>query len=264
MKDRLKIHEDIIKKLDYFIEIKKIPNMLFYGPSGSGKRSIVYSFIDKIYKNNKQLKNDYVMFVNCAQGKGIKFIREELKFFAKTHIYLENGNIFKTIILSNADKLTIDAQSALRRCIELFSHTTRFFLIVEDKYKLLKPIVSRFSEIFISLPIINSKTINLYQYNLTNKYENNINNFLKKHLVNLDNEKKLYDISEKIYDKGISGLDLINYIINNNNNNLQKYQHLLIIQKIKREIRDEKIIILFILNLMFFRSERDLENILCM
>ena len=41
----------------------------------------------------------------------------------------------------NADKLTIDAQSALRRLIELFSHTTRFFIIIEDKYKLLKPIL---------------------------------------------------------------------------------------------------------------------------
>ena len=46
--------------------------------------------------------------------------------------------------LKHADKLTIDAQSALRRCIELFSHTTRFFIIVEDKNKLLKPIISRF------------------------------------------------------------------------------------------------------------------------
>ena len=87
MKDRLKIHEDIIKKLDYFIEIKKIPNMLFYGPSGSGKRSIVYSFIDKIYKNNKQLKNDYVMFVNCAQGKGIKFIEKNSNCLQK-HIFI--------------------------------------------------------------------------------------------------------------------------------------------------------------------------------
>ena len=264
MKKQLIIHEEIIEKLDYFLEIKKIPNILFYGQSGSGKKTLVYSFINKIYKNNTFLKKDYVMFVNCSQGKGIKFIREELKFFAKTHISLKNGNIFKTVILSNADKLTIDAQSALRRCIELFSHTTRFFLIVENKYKLLKPIISRFSEIFIPLPIVNSKPINLYQYNLSNNYERNINNYLKKHLVKLDNEQKLYDISEKIYDKGISGLDIINYININFTDNLQKYQYLLIIQKIKHEIRDEKMIILFILNLIFFRSETDLENILCM
>lgn len=149
MKEKLDIHKNIIQKLDYFLEIKKIPNIIFHGPSGSGKRTIVFSFIDKIYNNDKLLKKNYVMFVNCAQGKGIKFIRDELKFFAKTHINYKGGDFFKTIILSNSDKLTIDAQSALRRCIELFSHTTRFFIIVEDKYKLLKPIMSRFSEIYI-------------------------------------------------------------------------------------------------------------------
>jgi len=78
------------------------------------------------------------MSINCAHGKGIKFVRDELKFFAKTHIHSEGGNIFKSIILLNADKLTMDAQSALRRCIELFSHNTRFFMVVENKYKLLK------------------------------------------------------------------------------------------------------------------------------
>ena len=57
------------------------------------------------------------MSINCAHGKGIKFVREELKFFAKTHIYSEGGLMFKSIILINADKFTMDAQSALRRCI---------------------------------------------------------------------------------------------------------------------------------------------------
>ena len=55
------------------------------------------------------IKN-YIMTVNCAHGKGIKFIREELKFFARTNINLQEGSIFKSIILLNADKLTIDAQ----------------------------------------------------------------------------------------------------------------------------------------------------------
>ena len=75
------------EKLDYFHSIHKIPNIIFHGPSGSGKRTIVYKFIEDIYKNDKELIKKYVMNVNCAHGKGIKFVREELKFFAKTHVF---------------------------------------------------------------------------------------------------------------------------------------------------------------------------------
>ena len=78
----LNIHTDIMKKLDYFIKVEKIPNIIFHGESGSGKRTIVNNFVKKIYNNDKDLIKCYVMDVNCAHGKGIKFIREELKFFA--------------------------------------------------------------------------------------------------------------------------------------------------------------------------------------
>ena len=79
----------------------------------------------------------------------------------KTNIQNKRGKFFKSIILFNADKLTTDAQSALRRCIERFSHTTRFFIVVEDKNKLLKPILSRFCNIYVALPIVNNKKCNL-------------------------------------------------------------------------------------------------------
>lgn len=88
-----------------------------------------------------------ILDVNCSQGKGIKFIRDDLKFFCKTN--MQNDIPFKTVLLLNADALTIDAQSALRRCIEVYSNTTRFFIIVENKHKLLKPIQSRFCEIYV-------------------------------------------------------------------------------------------------------------------
>ena len=107
-----------------------------------------------------------VMIVNCAHGKGIKFIREELKFFAKTNIQSNSGVLFKTIVLLNADNLTIDAQSALRRCIELFSSNTRFFIIVENKEKLLNPILSRFCEIYVPEHIVDGKIVNLHQLNM--------------------------------------------------------------------------------------------------
>jgi len=269
----LKIHENIIEKLDYFIKIKKIPNIIFHGTSGSGKRTIVHNFINKIYTTEnpdttiENIKNN-VMYINCAHSKGIKFIRDELKFFAKTQINYNSGFFFKSIILSNADKLTIDAQSALRRCIELFNHTTRFFIIVEDKYKLLKPILSRLCEIYVPEPFINKEKVNLYQYNLEKndyyiKNTNKRNNALKKILrtTKIENINDLSDLSLKLYEKAYSGIDILNYIQSSHEDCLEKYKFLLLIQKVKREFRNEKLLILFILNYIYFRNMEDLENI---
>jgi DNA polymerase III delta prime subunit len=215
------------------------------------------------------------MYVNCAHGKGIKFIRDELKFFAKTHINSNCGDNFKSIILLNADKLTMDAQSALRRCIELFSHNTRFFIIVEDKYKLLKPILSRFCEIYISDPVYNGSTINLYKYNLNQTFKmKDVKisrlEWLKKELLKSVNKKinveDLMKFSTKIYEKGYSGTDIINLIEIQKNmdlliSNEKKYELLIAFNKVRKEFRNEKLIILFILNFVFLDSEISLENI---
>jgi DNA polymerase III delta prime subunit len=264
----LDIHGDIKKKLRYFIEIKKIPNIIFHGVSGCGKNTLVNNFIHDIYHSDKEMIKNYIMEVNCAHGKGIKFIRDELKFFAKTNINLKDGEIFKTIILLNADKLTIDAQSALRRCIELFSHSTRFFIIVEDKYKLLKPILSRFCEIYVPEPIINGKVINLHNYALTEIYNlgkliKNKNDKLKKELKL---EKKytqndLINLCIKLYDGGYSCLDIINVINTSSLHESKIYEFMIIFSKIKREFRNEKLLMLFILNFFLFRSDATLENI---
>ena len=52
----------------------------------------------------------------------------------------------------------------MRRCIEQFSRTTRFFIVIENQNKLLKPILSRFCNIFIKLPTINGKSTSLHRY----------------------------------------------------------------------------------------------------
>lgn len=259
------IHKDIYDRLNYFIKIQKIPNIIFHGASGSGKRTILYNFISEIYKKDKIMLRDYTMFVDCAHGKGIKFIREELKFFAKTNINCKNSTLFKSIILLNADKLTIDAQSALRRCIESFSHNTRFFIIVEDKSKLLRPILSRFCDIYIPNPIINDKNVNLHAYNIENIYKNQKYTRLTalKKLITQNKSNCLFSLAEKIYEKGYSGIELIEYIkVNWKRTEYEKYTVLLFLQKIKRDFRNEKIFIHIILNLLLIRSDLDLENIL--
>jgi DNA polymerase III delta prime subunit len=271
----LNIHQNIKEKLEYFHSIHKIPNIIFHGPSGCGKRTIVNEFIHKIYDNDREKIKSFVMYVNCSHGKGIKFIREELKFFAKTHINSNGGNIFKSIVLLNADKLTMDAQSALRRCIELFSHNTRFFIIAEDKYNLMKPILSRFCEIYVPEPIVNGNIVNLYKYNLNEIFKmkdikNQRQDWLKKELSKNVNKKTglpdLMSICVKLYEKSYSGIDILNLLENpkflDNIITVEKrYELLVCFNRVRKEFRNEKLLILFILNFVFLSSELSLENI---
>jgi hypothetical protein len=289
---KLKIHCDIKDKLDYFIKQKKIPNIIFHGASGCGKNVLVNDFIHNVYNGNKSAIQNYVMNVNCAHGKGIRFIREELKFFSKTNVDLKDGDIFKTVVLLNADKLTIDAQSALRRCIELFSRSTRFFIIVEDKYKLLKPILSRFCEIYVPEPIINNCVTNLHTYNLNNvytfketdttrrlylktiltaiikKYDNvcsEVQPLASPSVLQTKQQRVVSDcmsLITKLYNKAFCSVDLLYYIEHNSKmDDLKKYEYLITFQKIKREFRNEKLLMLFILYFLIFRSDLTLENI---
>jgi len=267
----LEIHQDIKEKLRYFHSIHKIPNIIFNGPSGSGKSTIVNEFISLIYDGNKEKINDFVMYVNCTHGKGIKFIREELKFFAKTHIHSNGGDTFKSIVLFNGDKLTMDAQSALRRCIELFSHNTRFFIIVEDKYKLLKPILSRFCEIYISEPEYKGKIINLYKYNLEETFKltdikHQRNEWLKKEMQRMINsninEEDLQLFAIKLYEKAYNALDVIRlieegcFVLTQD----RRYELLIAFNKIRKEFRNEKLLLMFVMNFTFLDETTSLEN----
>jgi len=50
MENLLPIHQNIRQKLNYFYLQNKIPNIIFHGSSGCGKKTIVYEFIYKIKK----------------------------------------------------------------------------------------------------------------------------------------------------------------------------------------------------------------------
>ena len=290
----LPIHQKIIAKLDYFHQKNKIPHIIFHGSSGSGKRTIVDQFLHKIYQGDKHKIKSNVMIVNCAQGKGIKFIREELKFFAKTNIQSNNGTIFKTIVLINADYLTIDAQSALRRCIELFSYNTRFFILVENKNKLLNPILSRFCEIYVPEYVENGKIVNLHQYSIQRNFKITLTNQQEEVLKNttqylLDNKEKidqtlpgakhpselvvgihrsldhsdLVKVATEFYEEGLSTLDIINWLESCKQiDPLHRSTYCICYDNIKSEYRCEKLLMLYMLDFIFLRSDKDVKCIL--
>lgn len=295
------IHQNIHNKLAVFIKNRKIPNIIFYGPNGCGKTYILNRFIQQVYDGNKTAIKNYVMRANCAHGKGIRFIREELKFFAKTNIDLKDGAIFKSVILTNADKLTIDAQSALRRCIELFSSSTRFFIVVENKDSLLKPILSRFCDIYIPPPVFTNTdgggggggggpAVNLHTYfadqacdtyKITKARESHtLQSLIRIHPSFLSNADagadagagdtaptreeyiKILDLSVLLYEQGYCALDVIEFVHSYPGMiELRRYELLIMFDKVRKEFRNEKLLLLFFLNFIVFRCKMSLENI---
>lgn len=288
----LPIHGHIRERLSEFHSSGKIPHLIFHGSNGCGKRTLVDEFLNLIYDNDKNKIKTNVMYVNCAHGKGIKFIREELKFFAKTNIKLNTGVIFKTIVLLNADNLTIDAQSALRRCIELFSVNTRFFIIVENKHKLLNPILSRFCEIYVPEVCENGQVLNLHQHKVARTFgfgdieqlkmdavETILAPVLQYFVSEMDDVKYRFrflnrcsNLFEKVdhillnklvtemYESGLSCLDYMNWIdrvcTKADAANIQMCFH-----KIKSEYRCEKILLCYMLDYTFLRSDTSLKNL---
>lgn len=264
-------HREIINKLQYFVENNEIPNIIFYGSNSCGKKYILKYFIQQIYKNTNNLQ-DNILCINCCHGKGnIKFIREELKLFSNSIIIKNSQSNIKSVILLNADSLTIDAQSSLRRLIEVNNKTTRFFIVVNNYERLLKPIVSRFCSIYFNLPTIKRKytTYNniIYGNNgplnlqllkrIINKYKNNLD--YQFNYNNID----LIELSENLYNKGFSGIDLIDYIDSiKEDSNITKYKTITIFEYLVREFRNEKLIIYFMLNYIFFRFNYNIKKFL--
>lgn len=310
------LHTNIHNKLGVFIRNRKIPNIIFYGPHGSGKTYILNKFIHSIYGGDKTSIKNYVMRANCAHGKGIRFIREELKFFAKTNIDFKEGAIFKSVILTNADKLTIDAQSALRRCIELFSSSTRFFIVVQNKDSLLKPILSRFCDIYIPPPVICRTPIdtdtdtgggagggagagamyshvNLHTYfadqacdtyKIIKSRDCSLQELIRIHpsyidaataataatagdgdgdsLPTIEEYTKILDLSVLLYEHGYSALDIIDFIhAYPKMNELKRYELIIMFDKVRKEFRNDKLLILYLLHFIVFRCKMSLENI---
>ena len=268
-------HEDIYEQLSGYYKNNQIPNIIFHGASGTGKKRIVTDFIDKIYNNDRNVITNNVMFVNCSHGKGIKFIREDLKFFAKANLETNLYVNFKTIVLLNADFLTNDAQSALRRCIELFSYTTRFFMIVENKHKLLNPILSRFCEIYVPECYTNNQFINLHQITLDNIANNDIivkqkESFIKETIAQIKLDKadgkltnaQVLQFCENIYDSGYSTLDVVNSVKNDNTlSHLKRTSVEVYYSKIKSELRSEKLLLFSIINYIYNRDTEDIQKI---
>ncbi len=120
-----------------------LPNLLLYGPSGTGKSSSVNVLVHTLYGHNTR---GNILRINASDSRGIGSIRDVISEFTRTGNAISLGaSRVKLVILEEADSLTLDAQCCLRRIMELNCTSARFCLVCNFADKLLPAIRSRCS-----------------------------------------------------------------------------------------------------------------------
>jgi replication factor C small subunit len=128
----------IIERLTAYVKGKNMPNLLFTGAPGIGKTTATLALAHDLFGENY---SGSLLELNASDERGIDVVRGKIKDFART-VPLDEVP-FKIIFLDEADSLTSDAQSALRRTMELYSSATRFILSCNYSSKIIEPIQSR-------------------------------------------------------------------------------------------------------------------------
>jgi replication factor C small subunit len=127
----------VVRGLESYVRLKNLPHLMFVGPAGTGKTSAAIALARALYGDN--WRSNFTE-LNASDERGIEVVRNKIKNFART---APIAAPFKIIFLDEADSLTPDAQSALRRTMESFSMSCRFVLSCNYSNKIIEPIQSR-------------------------------------------------------------------------------------------------------------------------
>ena len=130
--------KEITDRLQSYVRSKNLPHLMFAGSPGTGKTTCALALAKELF--GEGWKDNFVE-MNASDERGIDVVRGKIKEFARTSPI--GGAGFKIIFLDEADALTNDAQSALRRTMERYSAICRFIISCNYSSKIIEPIQSR-------------------------------------------------------------------------------------------------------------------------
>ncbi|MBN3290645.1 RFC3 factor, partial [Polypterus senegalus] len=176
--NKLDYHKEQASQLKNLVQHGDFPHLLVYGPSGAGKKTRIMCLLRELYgagveklriehqtitaPSKKKIEistiaSNYHLEVNPsdAGNNDRVVIQELLKTVAQSQqIQTSTQRDFKVVILTEVDKLTKDAQHALRRTMEKYMANCRLILCCNSTSKVIPPIRSRCLAVRVPLPSV--------------------------------------------------------------------------------------------------------------
>jgi replication factor C subunit 3/5 len=182
--------------LEQIINQECFPNLLLFGPPGTGKTTTIINLINKFQEKLNMKNKDLVIHLNASDERGIDIIRNQINNFVNSKPLFNKG--LKFVILDEVDYMTKNAQQALKYLLQKYNKNVRFCLICNYISKIDTGVQNEFCSLrFNQLP------------------EKDIIGFLKKIVKNenLRIDDSLLSSIQKMYKSDIRSM--INYLQSN-------------------------------------------------
>lgn len=181
--DDLSYHGEITNRLKSLAKKPDgMPHLFFYGPSGSGKKTRVTALLRELYgPGAEKLKLDKRTFTTPTKkaveinlitsnyhieispgdaGLNDRFVVQDVikEMASNKNVAASEKRAgkarFKTVVLVEVDRLSRQAQAALRRTMEKYSSTCRLILVCNSQSKVIEPVRSRCLGVRVGAPSV--------------------------------------------------------------------------------------------------------------
>lgn len=179
--DRMEFHARVNEQLRTLAAARDFPHLLFYGPPGAGKRTRVLGFLADVYGAGAGRVQSEMRDFTLPNRKVVQLGVVSSAF----HVELNPGDAgihdrlvvqlvikemaqspplemcegathggFRVIVLHDVDRMSRDAQQALRRTMEKYSAVCRLILVCNSTSKVIDPIRSRCLNVRVPAPAV--------------------------------------------------------------------------------------------------------------